>query len=147
MLLKDQILADMKTAMREKNSQKLEVIRMLRAAVQREEVDSRKELDDKGTLAIVIKLIKQSQDSIEQFLKGDRQDLADKETIYITHLSHYLPEQLSADALSELIDNAIKTTEAQSMRDMGKVMALLKPEIQGKADMSLVSQAIKSKLV
>lgn len=146
MSLKDQILVDMKTAMREKQAPKLEAIRMLRAAVQRKEVDDRVELDDDGVLAIVQKMIKQSQDAIRQFTDGDRPDLAEKEQVHVDNLKGYLPEQLSDEDVAAAVEAAIAQTSAQSMKDMGKVMGILKSQLQGKADMGKVSGIIKAKL-
>ncbi len=146
MSLKEQILADMKTAMREKNASQLESIRMLRAAIQRVEVDDRTELDDAQVLAIVEKQIKQSKDAINQFKQGERLDLAEKEQIHVDNLIVYLPEQLSDEEVAAAVDAAVRETGADSMKDMGKVMGLLKSQLQGKADMGAVSGIIKSKL-
>jgi len=146
MSLKAQILADMKTAMRDKNASQLESIRMLRAAIQRIEVDEQKELGDDDVLNVVTKQIKQSQDAVKQFIEGDRQDLADKEQIHIDHLKVYLPEQLSEDEINTLISDAMEQTGASEMKDMGKVMGILKPKLQGRADMGAVSGLIKQKL-
>jgi uncharacterized protein YqeY len=146
MSLKDQILADMKTAMRDKNASQLESIRMLRAAIQRIEVDEKKDLGDDDVLNVVTKQIKQSQDAVKQFIEGDRQDLADKEQIHIDNLKVYLPEQLSEDEINALISEAISQTGASEMKDMGKVMGILKPKLQGRADMGAVSGLIKKKL-
>jgi len=146
MSLKEQILADMKTAMREKQASKLESIRMLRAAIQRKEVDEQTEIGDDEVLAILQKQIKQSQDAIKQFNDGDRPDLSEKEQVHVDNLKGYLPEQLSDDAIAEAVSAAIASTGAESMKDMGKVMGLLKGQLQGKADMGKVSGIIKSKL-
>lgn len=146
MSLKDQILADMKTAMREKQASQLESIRMLRAAIQRKEVDDQTQINDDDVLAIVQKMIKQSQDAIKQFTDGDRADLADKEQAHVDNLKGYLPEQLSEDEVAAAVDAAIAQSDAQSMKDMGKVMGILKGQLQGKADMGKVSGIIKSKL-
>ena len=146
MSLKEQILADMKTAMREKQASKLESIRMLRASIQRKEVDEQTEISDDDVLAIVQKMIKQSQDAIKQFTDGDRTDLADKEQVHVDNLKDYLPEQLSEEEIAKAVEAAITQTDAQSMKDMGKVMGLLKGQLQGKADMGKVSGIIKAKL-
>lgn len=146
MSLKEQILADMKTAMREKNSSQLESIRMLRAAIQRREVDEQIELNEQDVLAIVQKQIKQSQDAIEQFTAGDRPDLAEKEQVHVDNLKVYLPQQLSDDEVAAEVAAAIAETGAESMKDMGKVMGVLKNKLQGKADMGKVSGIIKAKL-
>ena len=146
MSLKDQILADMKTAMRAKNASQLESIRMLRAAIQRKEVDDQTDVGDDEVLAILQKQIKQSQDAIRQFTDGERPDLADKEQVHVDNLKGYLPEQLGDDEISEAVVAAIASTGAESMKDMGKVMGVLKGQLQGKADMGKVSGIIKAKL-
>lgn len=146
MSLKEQILADMKSAMRDKNASQLESIRMLRAAIQRKEVDDQVELDDDAVLAIVQKQIKQSQDAITQFKQGEREDLAEKEQVHVDNLAVYLPEQLSDEEVAAAVTAAIAKTGAASMKDMGKVMGLLKGQLQGKADMGKVSGLIKSQL-
>ena len=107
MSLKEQILADMKTAMREKQASKLESIRMLRASIQRKEVDEQTEISDDDVLAIVQKMIKQSQDAIKQFTDGDRADLADKEQVHVDNLKDYLPEQLSEEEITKAVEAAI----------------------------------------
>lgn len=146
MSLKEQILADMKTAMREKNASLLESVRLLRAAIQRKEVDDRVELSDDDVLAIVQKQIKQSQDAIRQFKEGDREDLAAKEQVHVDNLQGYLPAQLSDDEVNAAITDAISQTGAESMKDMGKVMGVLKGQLQGRADMGKVSGLIKARL-
>jgi len=146
MSLKDQIFADMKTAMREKNASKLESIRMLRAAIQRKEVDDQTEIGDDDVLSILQKQIKQSQDAIRQFTDGDRADLAEKEQVHVDNLKDYLPAQLGYDEIAAAVAAAIEFTGAESMKDMGKVMGLLKGQLQGKADMGKVSGVIKAKL-
>ena len=146
MSLKEQILADMKTAMREKQASRLESIRMLRAAIQRKEVDDQTEIGDDEVLAIVQKQIKQSQDAITQFKQGDREDLAEKEQAHVDNLKDYLPEQLSDEEIEQAVAEAISSTGAESMKDMGKVMGILKGQLQGKADMGKVSGIIKGKL-
>lgn len=146
MSLKDQILADMKTCMREKDSSRLESVRMLRAAIQRQEVDTRTELDEEQVLAVVQKMLKQSQDSIRQFTDGDRPDLADKEQVLVDHLMVYMPEQMDESELETLIKDAIAASGAESMRDMGKVMGIVKGKVAGRADMGIVSGKIKSLL-
>ena len=146
MALKEQILADMKSAMRDKNASLLESIRMLRAAIQRVEVDEQVEIDDARVLSIVEKQIKQSKDAIAQFTQGDRADLAEKEQVHVDNLMVYLPEQLSEEEVAAAVEAAIAQTGAESMRDMGKVMGVLKGQLQGKADMGQVSGIIKAKL-
>lgn len=146
MSLKEQILEDMKTAMRAKNASQLESIRLLRAAIQRKEVDDRVELEDDEVLVILQKQIKQSQDAISQFAAGDRPDLVEKEQVHVDHLKVYLPEQMGDDEVAAAVTAAIASTGAESMRDMGKVMGVLKGQLQGKADMGKVSGLIKQQL-
>ena len=146
MSLKETILADMKTAMRAKDAPRLESIRMLRAAIQRKEVDDRIEIGDEEVLAILQKQIKQSQDAIALFTQGDRPDLADKEQLHVDNLKGYLPEQLGDQEIAEAVADAIEQTGAQTMKDMGKVMGLLKSQMQGRADMGKVSGIIKTAL-
>lgn len=146
MNLKDRIAEDMKSAMRAKDTPRLETIRMLRAAIQRREVDEQAALDDDAVLAVIEKQIKQARDSIEQFRAGNRDDLADKEQASVAILSEYLPEPLSDEELDGLIREAITNTGAESMKDMGRVMGELKPRIQGRADMGRVSAKVKALL-
>ncbi len=146
MNLKTRIGEDMKTAMREKDIARLESIRMLRAAIQRREVDDRITLDDDDVVAVVQKQIKQCQDSITQFQQGNREDLAEKERAQVEVLQSYLPEQMDPEEIGRLVIEIIEETGATSMKDMGKVMALLRPKLQGKADIGQVSQQVKSKL-
>jgi len=146
MNLKTRIGEDMKTAMREKDIVRLESIRMLRAAIQRREVDDRITLDDDDVVAVVQKQIKQCQDSITQFQQGNREDLAEKERAQVKVLQSYMPEQMDPEEIGRLVIEIIEETGATSMKDMGKVMALLRPKLQGKADIGKVSQQVKSKL-
>ena len=132
--------------MRAKDKVRLTTIRMLQAAIQRREVDDRITLDDNGVLAIVEKIIKQSRDAAEQFTTGNRPELADKEMADIAVWEQYLPEQLDAAEVDAMITQAISESGAQSMKEMGKVMGLLKPKLQGKTDMGAVSAKIKNKL-
>ena len=146
MSLKDRISDDMKAALRAKDQPRLEAIRLLRAAIQRREVDEQVSLDDEGVLAVVQKQLKQSRDALDQFQKGNRQDLADKEQQQIEVYQAYLPAQLDVAEIERLIDEAVAATGASSMRDMGKLMGLLKSQLQGRADMGQVSARIKAKL-
>ena len=146
MSLKEQILADMKTCMREKDSARLESVRMLRAAIQRQEVDTQTELNEEQVLAVVQKMLKQSQDAVRQFTDGDRPDLAEKEQVLIDHLNVYMPEQMDEAELDSLINDAIQSTGADSMKDMGKVMGIVKGKVAGRADMGMVSGKIKALL-
>jgi uncharacterized protein YqeY len=144
--LKERIVAEMKEAMRARESVRLDAIRLLRAAIQRREIDERVELGDEEVLAVIQKMIKQGRDSIAQFEQGARDDLVQKEAAMLAVLETYLPEQLAEGELAELINKALIETDAQSVRDMGKVMGWLKPRVQGRADMGAVSSAIKQKL-
>ena len=144
--LKERIVAEMKEAMRARESVRLDAIRLLRAAIQRREIDERVELGDEEVLAVIQKMIKQGRDSIAQFEQGARDDLVQKEAAMLAVLETYLPEQLAEGELAELINKALTETDAQSVRDMGKVMGWLKPRVQGRADMGSVRSAIKQKL-
>ena len=146
MLLKGQITEDMKTAMRAKDAPRLSAIRLLLASLKQREVDERIELTDTDVLAIIEKMIKQRRDSIEQFEKGARQDLADKEQFEITVLQGYMPAAMSAAEVDAAVTDAISSSGAKLMADMGKVMALLKPRLAGRADMGKVSALVKTKL-
>ena len=146
MSLREQITADMKEAMRARDTTRLEAVRLLRAAIQRREVDEQIELADDEVLYVIQKMIKQGRDSIEQFEKGGRQDLVEKETVMLTVLEPYLPDALSDEDLATLIAEALTDTKAASMRDMGQVMGWLKPKLQGKADMAAVSVAVRERL-
>ena len=146
MSLREQITADMKEAMRARDTARLEAVRLLRAAIQRREVDEQIELTDDEVLSVIQKMIKQGRDSIEQFEKGDRHDLVEKETAMLAVLEPYLPDALSDEDLAALIAEALTYTNAASMRDMGQVMGWLKPQLQGKADMAAVSAIVREKL-
>ena len=146
MSLKDQITEDMKTAMRAKDATRLGAIRLLLAAVKQREVDERITLTDTDVVAIVDKEIKKRRDSINQFRQAQREDLAVIEEFEISVLSAYMPQQLSDQAVSAAIAEAIAAAGAQGAKDMGKVMAILKPKLAGQADMTKVSALVKSKL-
>ncbi len=146
MALKQQILDDIKTAMRAGDKDRLGVLRMLSAAIKQREVDERIELDDAQTLAVVEKMIKQRKESADQYTTGGRAELAEKELAEIEILKHYLPEQLSDAEIDALIEETIAATGASGIKDMGKVMGELKPRVQGRADMGEVSKKIKARL-
>ena len=135
-----------KDAMRSKDKQKLETIRLVRAAIQRREVDSQAELTDEGVLSVIEKMVKQGKDSIEQFAKGKRQDLVDKEEAMLVVIEEYLPKQLSEAEVDALIDDAFAATGAKTIKEMGKVMGWIKPKGQGKVDMTAVSTKIRKRL-
>ena len=145
-MLKDKLLKDMKDAMKAKDKQRLETIRLIRAAIQRREVDDRAELDEAGVLSVIEKMVKQGKDSIEQFAKGKRQDLVDKEEAMLVVIEEYLPKQLSEAEVDALIDDAFAATGAKTIKEMGKVMGWIKPKGQGKVDMGAVSAKIKKRL-
>jgi len=146
MSLKDRITDDMKTAMRAKDTERLGTIRMLLAAIKQKEVDERVEVDDAMAIAIVDKLIKQRKDAMEQFSAAGRQDLADKEAAELLVLQVYLPERLSPEALDAAVADIVTSLGAKGPGDMGKVMAAVKSQLAGKADMSLASAAVKKAL-
>ncbi len=149
MTLKETLLLDMKTAMRDRDVSRLETIRLLRAAIQRKEVDEKIQLEDGAVLQIAEKMIKQCADAAEQFSKGARRDLADKERTHIAILEAYLPELLSEHEIDSLIDEAIRQSGATSIKEMGKVIGRVKSMAQehgGRVDMAAVSAIIKSRL-
>ncbi|MES1929833.1 Yqey domain containing protein [Salinisphaera dokdonensis CL-ES53] len=146
MSLKAQLQDDMKSAMRTRDKERLAVIRMLMAAVKQREVDERSELADADVLAVIEKMVKQRRDAEQQYRDADRPELADAEAAEIAVLEHYLPTQLGEAEIDQAIEAAITETEATSMRDMGKVMGVLKPRLQGQADMAVVSQRLKTRL-
>ncbi len=144
--LKDQITEDMKTAMRAKDSERLGTIRLLLAACKQKEVDERVELDDAMVVAIVDKLIKQRKDSVEAFVKAERQELADKESSEILVLQAYLPQRMSADEVLAAVKAIVAEIGATGPGDMGKVMGAVKAKLAGKAEMGTVSAAVKTAL-
>ena len=146
MSLKDTIIEDTKTAMRNKNASTLGTLRLLQAAIKQKEIDDRITLDDAGIVAVLQKMLKQRQDSIEAFRQANRQDLLDKEEMEVKVLNQYMPQQLLNDEITEIIDAAITNTSASGMQDMGKVMGIVKEKIAGRANMAEVSQTIKSRL-
>jgi uncharacterized protein len=144
--LKERITDDMKAAMRAGEKDRLGVIRMITAAIKQREVDERIALDDAQVLSVLEKMIKQRKESLVQFQAGNRQDLVDKESAEIALLQAYLPQQLSDAELDALIAEAIAATGAASVKDMGKVMGIIKSKAQGRADMGSVGAKIKAKL-
>ena len=146
MSLKAKINDDMKAAMRAKEASRLGAIRLLQAAMKQKEVDERVELSDTDVVTIIDKMIKQRRESITQFEKGGRQDLADQEKFEIGVLQAYMPQALSEAEIAVEIAAAMQTTSAKAMADMGKVMAILKPNLAGRADMGKVSALVKAKL-
>ena len=144
--LKKQITSAMKDAMRARAKERLGAIRLILSEIKRIEVDERIDVDDARLLAVLDKMIKQRRDSINQYENAGRQELADVEQAEIEVIQEFLPEPLSDEELTVMIDEAIAASGAESMRDMGKVMGILKPKIQGRADVGAVSGMIKGKL-
>ena len=146
MTLKTLIQEDMKAAMRSKDAATLSTIRLLMAAIKQVEVDERKELSDEDILGIITKMVKQRKDSVSIYEQAGRQDMADKEAAEIVVLNQYLPIPLSDAEIDILIKQAVSETGAQSIKDMGKVMNILRPQLTGRADMGEVSSRIKQAL-
>lgn len=146
MSLKLRIQDDMKTAMRAREADRLSALRLLFAAIRQREIDERIDLDDSGVITIVEKLGKQRKDSLSQYTAAGRQDLAAREAFELTVLADYLPQPLSETEVAAAVQTAIAESGATSARDMGKVMALLKPRLAGRADMTAVSGAVKTAL-
>ncbi|MBV34671.1 MAG: glutamyl-tRNA amidotransferase [Rickettsiales bacterium] len=142
----DRLKEAMKDAMRAKQKERLSTIRLALSAIKQVEVDTRETLDDAAVLAILDKLVKQRRDSIKQYEDAGRQELADIEKAEIEVLQDFLPAPLTDEEVSALIEDAVNKTGAESMKDMGKVMGLLKPQLQGRADMGAVSGKIKARL-
>ncbi len=146
MSLKERISNDVKDAMRAKDKARLGTLRLLQAAIKQREVDERIELDDAAVLAILEKQIKQRREAANQYTEAGRSELADAELAEIALIEPYLPEQLTDEEVEALITAAIEKTGASEMKDMGKLMGILKPQLQGKADMGQVSGRIKARL-
>ncbi len=146
MSLKERISNDVKDAMRAKDKARLGTLRLLQAAIKQREVDERIELDDAAVLAILEKQIKQRREAANQYTEAGRSELADAELAEIALIEPYLPEQLTDEEVEALITAAIEKTGASEMKDMGKLMGVLKPQLQGKADMGQVSGRIKARL-
>jgi uncharacterized protein YqeY len=146
MSLKSRILEDVKTAMRAQEREQLATLRLVTSAIKQKEVDERIDLNDEQVLAVLGKMVKQRRESIEQFEKANRQDLVDKERSELSLIQTYLPEPLGAQELSTLIQSIISETGASDVRDMGPVMNALRSQVQGRADMKAVSQAVKAQL-
>ena len=146
MSLKDKLQQDMKAAMRAGEKRQLAVIRLINAAIKQREVDERIELDDQQVTAAIDKMAKQRRESIEQYEKAGRDDLADQEKFELELLKSYLPEQLGEAEIDAMIEAAVTATGASSIKDMGKIMGQLKPKLAGRADMGAVSGKIKARL-
>lgn len=146
MLLKTRIQEDVKNALRSHERERLGVLRLITAAIKQKEVDERIELNDQQVLLVLDKMVKQRRESIDQFGQGGRDDLVAKERYELELIQAYLPEPLGADELLTLIQCAIRELDAKSLRDMGPVMNALRGQVQGRADMKAVSQAVKAQL-
>ena len=145
--LKAQLTSEMKVAMKAKDKGRLGVIRAMLAAIKQVEIDSQAMIeDDAVVLAILDKMLKQRRDSHQQYVSAERPDLADQEAFEMTIIQDFLPQPLTDEEVSQLVDEAVAEVSAASMQDMGKVMGLLKPKMQGRADMAVVSKLIKAKL-
>jgi len=144
--LKTQITEDMKTAMRARETARLGAIRLLLAALKQREVDERIELTDADVLAIIDKMLKQRRDSISQYKAANRQDLVDVEEFEVSVLQTYMPQQMNEAEIAAAVDQAISASGAAGVKDMGKVMAILKPQLAGRADLGKVSGLVKSQL-
>ena len=146
MSIKQTISEDMKTLMRAKDTARLGAVRLLQASIKQKEVDERIELTDDQVLSVIQKMLKQRKDSIEAYLKANRQDLIDQEQLEIDVLTKYMPEPLSDAEVSKIIDDVIAEVNATDMKDMGKVVGILKSQISGRADMGQVSKIVREKL-
>jgi len=146
MSLKDQITEDMKSALKAGQKDRLKVVRLIIAAIQQVEIDTREQLDEAAVLVVLTKMVKQRRDSVEQFVNGKREDLAAIERDEILVLESYLPEQLSSEELTAMVDEVIQATGATGIRDMGKVMGQIKAQASGRADMGAVSASVKERL-
>lgn len=144
--LKHRIQEAMKSAMRAQEKERLGTIRLMQAAIKQKEVDERIELNDEQVLNLLDKMIRQRKESIKQFEAANRQDLVEKESFEIRIIQEFLPTPLSQDEIRQMVEQAVKETSAQSVKDMGKVMAQLKPKVQGRADISEVGNLIKTLL-
>ena len=144
--LKKRITDDMKSAMKAKDRQALKAVRMILEAIKQKEIDERIELNDAQVMTVIQKMVKQRKDSISQFSDAGRTDLVEIEEAELEIINNYMPEQLSDEEVESVVDRAINDSGANSMKDMGKLMGMLKAQLQGETDMSLVSQLIKSRL-
>ena len=144
--MRNQILEDLKTAMKNKDKERLAVIRMVKGSIQMSELNKKHELSDEEVIEVISKEIKSRKDSINEFKKGGREDLIQKTQNEINILSEYLPKQLTEEEITEIIDAVFNKVKPESSKDMGKVMKELKPQVSGKADMGLVSKIVKNKI-
>lgn len=144
--MREKIMNDIKEAMKSQDKEKLSVLRMVKGAIQLEEINKKQELDDNDIIAVIAKQIKTRKESIIEFEKGNRSDLTEKTQSEIKILDEYMPEQLSEEEINSVIDEAIAQVLPQAPSDMGKVMGIVTPKLKGRADMSLVSKLVKEKI-
>ncbi len=144
--MRNQILEDLKTAMKNQDKERLSVIRMVKGAIQMSELNKKHELSDEEVTDVITKEIKSRKDSINEFKKGNREDLIEKTQAEIDILNEYLPQQLTEEELNKIIDDVFDEIKPESTKDMGKIMKAITPKVKGKADMSLVSKIVKEKL-
>jgi len=144
--LKEQLTAEMKAAMKAKQKDRLLVIRTMQAAIKQVEIDTQSTLDESGVLAVLDKMLKQRRDSIQQYTDANRPELAEKEAYEMTVIQEFMPKPFTSEEIEQMVQDAMAEVGATSMQDMGKVMGLLKPKMQGRADMGEVSKMIKAKL-
>ena len=144
--IKEKLSEQMKTFLKAGEKDKLSFVRNLHAAVRKKEIDDKVDLDDAGVQKLIVTSLKQRQDSLEQFTKGNRPDLADRETAEIAFLQAFMPEQMGEAEIRKLVEWAVTESKAAGPKDMGNVMKLLMPKVQGKADGKLVNQIVKEKL-
>ena len=146
MSLKEQLFADLKTAMKEKDTLKKDTVQLIRSGILQHEKDNKVELDDEGVLDIISKQLKSRRDSLPDYVKSGREDLIEKLNKEIEILLSYLPEQLSEDAIQKIVEEAIAATGAASVKEMGKVMGIVNPKLKGRADMKVVGALVKKML-
>ena len=144
--MRERILNDLKTAMKNQDKETLSVIRMVKGSMQLEEINLKRELSDDEVIGVIAKEIKTRKDSIKEFIKGNRQDLVDATEREIKILEKYLPEQLTLEEVDSIIEDAIKSIEVKGMQDMGKIMGIVSPKVKGRADLGMVSSKVKEKL-
>ncbi|MCK5716958.1 MAG: GatB/YqeY domain-containing protein [Thiomargarita sp.] len=144
--LNQRITDDMKSAMRAKDKPRLGIIRLIRAAIKQKEIDERISLDDTQVIAVLDKMMKQRRDSLAQYEKANRQDLVDQEAFELKIIQSYMPQPLSDSELADLIDSTLSATGASSIKDLGKVIGILKPKVQGRVDMRALSATLKQRL-
>ena len=146
MHLKEQLKAEMLQAMKNQEKERLMSIRMINAAVKQQEVDSQTELNDHGVVSILVKMQKQHIDSIQQFSDAGRQDLVERESTQLSVVESFLPKPLTGEEINQIIEAAFDAIQPESMKDMGKIMSFVKTDLEGRADMKVVSEAIKQRL-